>query len=61
MTLHHLNTICCFKPGFHIVAEVAEVAKIAQKLVHRPQRLYGNKLIYFAGDPQRPWRMKSSS
>ena len=42
------------KPGFHIVAAVAGVARIAERLAQRPKRLYGNKLIYFAGDPQRP-------
>ena len=44
------------KPGFHKVADVAAVARSSENWAQQPQRLYGNKRIYFAGDPPRPWR-----
>ena len=31
------------KPGFHIIAGIAEIARITEKLAQRSQRLYGNQ------------------
>ena len=35
-----------FKPGFHIIAGIAGIARIAEKCVQRFQRLYGNQILF---------------